>query len=396
MRNLNPPPHHLRHWSRALRSLLPWLPFVVIVQAAGCARAAAPAVLLPAERVDATATAAPVATVAFPADSWERHATPEAAGWSSEGLERVRTQLSGLYSTGFMAVAGGRVFFEHGDLEALSYLASVRKSVLSMLYGRYVADGTIRLDRTLMELGIDDHQGLTDDEKQATIRHLLSARSGVYHPASNTGDDLASAPPRGSQRPGSYYLYSNWDFNALGTIFEQETGRNIYDALETDLARPLGMEDFDRSLQQKTGDLTRSRHPAYHMHLSTRDMARIGYLMLREGNWAGTQVVPREWVRESTRLVTPRAEMNPERHRDGSLGYGYLWWIFDAPALGPAYEGAYVAHGAFGQHILVVPALDLVVAHKTRDSRGVTHGEFHDVASTLVAAYCGTSCRTQQ
>jgi CubicO group peptidase (beta-lactamase class C family) len=410
MRNLNPPPPHrfrqpprrFRHWSRALRSLLPWLPFVAIVQATGCARGAAPAVLLPAERTDAPAAVAPaalpVAAAVFPADSWERHASPEAAGWSSEGLERVRTQLSGLYSTGFMAVAGGRVFFEYGDLETLSYLASVRKSVLSMLYGKYVADGTIRLDRTLLELGIDDHQGLTDGEKQATIRHLLSARSGVYHPASNTGDDLASAPPRGSQRPGTYYLYSNWDFNALGTIFEQETGRNIYDALETDLARPLGMEDFDRSLQQKTGDLTRSRHPAYHMHLSTRDMARIGYLMLREGNWAGTQVVPREWVRESTRLVTPRAEMNPERRRQESLGYGYLWWVFDEADPSAAYEGAYVAHGAVGQHILVMPALDLVVAHKTRQGQEgrVSHGEFHAVVRTLVAAYCGTSCRTPQ
>jgi CubicO group peptidase (beta-lactamase class C family) len=390
MRIATPSPQRLRHWSRTLRSLLPWLPVVIALQAASCARASAPVVVLPQESAGAAAP-----TTVFPAATWERHATPEAAGWSSEGLERVRTQLSGLYSTGFMAVSGGRVLFEYGDLETLSYLASVRKSVLSMLFGRYVEDGTIRLDRTLAELGIDDHQGLTDAEKQATIRHLLSARSGVYHPASNTGDDLASAPPRGSQQPGAYYLYSNWDFNALGTIFEQETGRNIYDALETDLARPLGMQDFDRSLQRKTGNLTRSRHPAYHMHLSTRDMARVGYLMLREGNWNGTQVVPREWVRNSTRLVTPRAEMNPEHHRQGSFGYGYLWWIFDAPDLDPAYEGAYVAHGAIGQHILVMPALDLVVAHKTRDAQGVSHAEFHAVARTLVAAYCGTSCRRQ-
>ena len=53
------------------------------------------------------------------------------------------------------------------------------------------------------------------------VEHLLSARSGVYHPASNGGDDLASAPPRGSQAPGAYYLYSNWDFNVAGAIFEQ-------------------------------------------------------------------------------------------------------------------------------------------------------------------------------
>jgi CubicO group peptidase (beta-lactamase class C family) len=297
-------------------------------------------------------------------------------------------------STAFVAVTHGRVLFEYGDLEALSYVASVRKSILSMLFGNYVANGTVQLDRTLEELGIDDHQALSEREKRATIRDLLSARSGVFLPASNPGDDLASAPARGSREPGAYYLYSNWDFNVLGTIFEQETGRNIYDALETDLARPIGMQDFDRSLQRKSGDLTRSRHPAYHMHLSTRDMARIGYLMLREGTWESTQVVPHSWVRESTRIVTPRAEMNPQRHREGQLGYSYLWWVFDDPELGPEYEGAYVAHGAVGQHILVMPALDLVVAHKTLpgQERSVSHDQFHAIARMLVEARCRGSC----
>jgi N-acyl-D-amino-acid deacylase len=306
----------------------------------------------------------------------------------------VREELSELYSTGFVAVAGGRIFFEYGDLEAVSYLASVRKSVLSVLFGNYVDAGVIRLDRTLADLRIDDHQGLSDAEKRATVRDLLSARSGVYHPAANSGDDLASAPARGSQPSGAYYLYNNWDFNALGTIFEQETGRNIYDALESDLARPLRMQDFDRARQVKTGDLTASMHPAYHMHLSTRDMARLGHLMLREGRWEDRQLVPRWWVHESTRLRTPRAEMNPERRRESSFGYSYLWWVFDDPRLGPEYEGAYVAHGAVGQHILVMPALDLVVAHKTRQGQPgrVSHEQFHAVVRTLVAAHCGDSC----
>ena len=51
------------------------------------------------------------------------------------------------------------------------------------------------------------------------------------------------APVRGSQKPGTYNLYSNWDFNALGTIFEKKTGRSIYDAFESDIARPIGMQD---------------------------------------------------------------------------------------------------------------------------------------------------------
>ncbi len=333
-----------------------------------------------------TEAPAPVPTAVYPDTVWERIAVAETVGWSSDCLDDVRAQLEELSSSGMMVVAGGRVLFEYGDLEVVSYLASVRKSILAMLFGNYVADGTVDLDRTIGDVGITDHTPLLETERQATIRHLLQARSGVYLPASNAGDDLAYAPERGSQAPGTYYLYSNWDFNALGTAFEMTTGRNIFDALETDLAIPLGMRDFDRERHQKSGDLTRSIHPAYHMHLSTRDMARVGYLMLREGAWNGEQIIPRDWVRESVYLWTPRAEMNPERRRAGRLGYGYLWWIFDEDGQPPAFDGAYVGLGAVGQHLLVVPALDLVVAHKTvpGDGRRVTHDQFMDVADVLV------------
>lgn len=362
-----------------------WL-LAALSLAGGCAPAGRPA-----------ATGTPAATRAafrYPGESWETIQLPEAVGWSTEGLDRVRVRLTNMPSTGFVAVVGGRVLFSYGDLEAVSYLASVRKSVLSMLTGIYVGQGKISLGKTLAQLGIDDVGGLTESERQATIRDLLMARSGVYHAASNAGDDLASAPPRGSQKPGTYYLYSNWDFNALGTAFELETGKNIYDALDTDLARPLGMQDFRRSDQRKSGDTTRSRHLAYHIYLSTRDMARLGYLMLREGNWDGRQLVPREWVRTSTRAITRVQEMNPPRRREGPFGYGYLWWVWDGSHATGAYEGAYTGLGAVGQHITVLPKLDLVVAHKTRPvpGRSVTHPQYLEVLELLVQAHCGAAC----
>ncbi len=352
------------------------------------AGACAPRVESPSSRSSAAATQA-----VYPNPAWTPIEDPASVGWSKAGLDSVRARLGTMATTGMMAIVGGRALMEYGDVRAVSYLASVRKSVLSMLFGIAVANGTVNLDRTLAQIGIDDTGGLTAIEREATVRDLLSARSGVYHVASNPGDDLASAPPRGSQRRGAYYLYSNWDFNALGTIFEKETGRDIYDALEADLARPIGMEDFDRAIQVKSGDTTRSIHRAYHMNLSTRDMARIGYLMLREGNWAGRQIVPRAWVRESTRAITPVSEMNPERNRAGPFGYGYLWWVWDGPhAVGP-YRGAYTGLGAVGQQIAVLPALDLVVVHKTRPGQGrsVSHAQFMEVLDLLVRARCGAS-----
>jgi N-acyl-D-aspartate/D-glutamate deacylase/CubicO group peptidase (beta-lactamase class C family) len=336
-------------------------------------------------------------TTVFPGAEWERVASPEQAGFSKPRLDAAIAKAGTMATTSIVAVAGGRILADYGDTTHLSYIASVRKSVLAMLFGNYVASGKLRLDKTLGELKITDHGGLSPQESEATIEDLLGARSGVYHVASYSGDDLASAPPRNSQRHGTYYLYSNWDFNALGTIFEQETGRDIYDALETDLARPIGMQDFRRDLQKKEGDLTKSVHAAYPMWFSTRDMARIGYLMLRDGNWAGTQIVPRDWARRIAAVRTPLAEMNPANRRAGRFGYGYLWWVFDGEHARGPYEGAYTGIGAGGQYITVVPKLDLVVAHKT-DFRGgkptVSTDQYLALVDGIVAAYCGGSCST--
>ena len=308
---------------------------------------------------------------AFPGEEWEYVSRQDLAayGWDSGRLQSafafVRDSSN---ATGLVVVDRGRIVFDFGDVEELSYIASGRKSILAMLYGDWVEKGIIDLDATLGDLGMDDIGGLLDIEKQATVRDLLTARSGVYHPASYSGDDLGQAPPRGSQKPGSYMLYSNWDFNAAGYVFELLTGRDIYDEIQSQLAIPMQFQDWDRSAQAKAGNLTVSRYAAYPMWLSTRDMARVGLVMLNEGNWNGEEIIPPEWARRITAVVTPLEEMNPVSRRDSFLGYGHLWWIFDGPTATGPFEGAYWAWGVWGQWIAVFPALDMVVAHKTNNA----------------------------
>ena len=337
---------------------------------------------------------APAAPSVYPGAAWQRIAQPETVGYSSPKLEKAREYARTLSTTGLMVVLSGQVLLEHGDLEQLSYLASVRKSILAMLYGNYVASGKISLDRTLEDLKIDDRAGLLPIERKATIDHLITARSGVYHPASNGGDNAADAPDRGSQKPGEYFLYNNWDFNAAGAIFERLSGKDIYDALQSDLAQPIRMQDFDRSRQRKGGNLERSQFPAYHIWLSTRDMARLGYLMLRHGSWQGRQVIPRDWAEKIVSVVTPVGETNPPRMREWGFGYGYMWWIWDGTSNAGPFNGAYSARGAYGQYITVLPALDLVIAHKTAvpPQRSVNWLEYQGILDRVVAARCDGDC----
>jgi CubicO group peptidase (beta-lactamase class C family) len=176
------------------------------------------------------------------------------------------------------------------------------------------------------------------------------------------------APERGSVNPGEFWLYSNWDFNLAGYVFEKETGKNIYDEVERQLAIPLGMQDWDRSLQHKSGDTTISRYLAYHMWFSTRDLARIGQLMLNGGRWNGEQVIAEEWVREIISPVTSSEEINlnlPFFAAAGmDRGYGYMWWLWENVPH-PNLVGAYSASGAWGQSITVYPEMDVILTFKT-------------------------------
>ncbi|MCL2416493.1 MAG: beta-lactamase family protein [Bacteroidales bacterium] len=329
----------------------------------------------------------------FPTTRWQR-ANPAEHGFDVERLEQARRFIiDSMHTTGVVVVVGGEVIFQYGEVERPAVIASVRKSLLSMLMGRYVEDGTIDLSLTMADLGIDDVDGLLPIEKQATIHHLITSRSGVFHNASNAGDDYASRPARGSKQPGEFFLYNNWDFNAAGAIFEQLVGRDIYEVFQDDLAIPIGMQDWDLSIQRKTGDLTRSRFPAYHFRLSTRDKARLGLLMLRNGMWEDQRLISESWIERSTAVFTPRAELNPVARQRRPYGNAYMWWVFDVehPTLAnhaAAFEGAYTGTGYMGQFITVIPALDMVVAHTTDRiyGRRIIREQYHTLLKMLVDA----------
>ena len=286
-------------------------------------------------------------------------------------LKKRYIYMEGNLAYKFYFIQSGKIIYDYGDTHEISYIASVRKSLLSMLYGNYVENGKIDLDKTLEELKIDDVGELLDIEKQATILDILQSKSGVFHAASNPGGNEWLFPERGSKTPGTYFIYNNWDFNVAGYIFEQETGRNIYDAFQEDIANKISFQQWDRTKQKKSGDTTKSRYKAYHFDLSTRDMARIGYLMLRKGKWKDEQVILASWVESLTTITTSYADMYKvdPRLKDWSWwkwGQGLMWRIWDSPNLSPEFKGAYTATGNAGQYITIIPSMDLVVALKTK------------------------------
>lgn len=299
----------------------------------------------------------------FPGATWE-HLAADSGGWSAAKLAKVEAWSKVIGSTAVTIVQHGLVVAEWGDTAAKTPLASARKSLLSAMIGIAVARHQIDLSATLDALRIDDSApSLSAEEKTATVRDLLEARSGVYHPALCEVPEVAKqTPARFSHAPGTFWFYNNWDFNALGAIYEHAIGSSIFDAFNREIAQPIDMQDYRRSDGQYiTG--AASVYPCYEFHMSARDLARFALLYLNNGRWGDRQIVPAQWVKDSTR---PYSQTGAGWSAFGS-GYGYMWWTGPVDnSVVPVVTlptGTFFAWGYGGEFAYVMPTDDLLVVN---------------------------------
>jgi CubicO group peptidase (beta-lactamase class C family) len=299
---------------------------------------------------------------AWPGGTWKVAKSPDKAGWSSGRLAAAKAYGDTIHTSAVMIVQGGEVIEHWGDFNKKITSYSVRKSLISALYGIYSTEGVIDINQTLEQLKIDDSPDpLTKQEKSARIVDILRARSGVYHPvAFESPNQKKFRPARDSHVPGTFWYYNNWDFNVLGTIFEKKTGKKIGQAFYERIAKPIGMQDF------KPGDVfylggPESMHPAFLFDMTARDLARFGLLYLRSGHWKGKQIIPEAWVEKSSHAN----EMVNFNGADTG-GYEYLWWVEYGGKHFPeaTLPGMYSARGAGGHYLLVIPSLDMVIVHR--------------------------------
>ena len=302
------------------------------------------------------------AVYSFPGTEWEMY-SPKSMGYDSIQLSRAKDYSDSIKTAGVMVVVKGKLIYEWGDIDVKYNTHSIRKSFLSALYGNYIKEGIIDIDKTMEEIEVDDTPPLSEEERQATIRDCLKARSGIYHPALYESQGMKDLKPeRYTEKPGIHWYYNNWDFNVTGTIFTKMTGKDIYQSIYDEIATPTQMQDFTPSDGQYfTGE--ESIHPAYPFRVTARDLARFGLLMLNNGNWDGKQLIPADWVAESTAY-----------HSDATLyssdGYGYMWWVARKHNKYPHLYGAdipngsYSARGAGGHYVMIIPDYDMVIVHR--------------------------------
>lgn len=297
-------------------------------------------------------------------DDWSgdwRAATPAEVGLDSERLEKALERIGEL--DGLQGVLVAR----HGRLVAERYfrgsaghrphnLKSASKSVLSALAGLAIEQELLGLDQEIASV-LPEGRELDDPDKRAiTVRHLLTMTSGLESTSfGNYGSWVASrnwvraALTRPLQaEPGTRFSYSTGGTHLLSATLSRAAGRSTHDFARRHLFDPLGVGPSawarDRQGVHVGGN---------NLSLRPRDMLKFGQLYLNRGRWGGEQLLPWQWVDQSTRpagLAAPRGR--------GRIygGYGYLWWL-----RGPRERGAYIASGYGGQYIYVSPAEDMVV-----------------------------------
>jgi CubicO group peptidase (beta-lactamase class C family) len=203
----------------------------------------------------------------------------------------------------------------------------------------------------------------TDDRKAATtIEDFLTMRSGISWVTEGGYDDTEHSTVKleasddwirfvlerpTDADPGTVYEYNDGVSVLLGKILREATGQRADDWARENLFEPIGIDEFYWKITPDGEADTEGG-----LYLSTHDLARIGYLFLRGGEWEGRQVISREWVETSTSPVVPGVE------EDGTgPGYGYQWWV---PVHEDGQTRIFNGNGYGGQFLFVMPEEDLV------------------------------------
>jgi CubicO group peptidase (beta-lactamase class C family) len=276
--------------------------------------------------------------------------------------------------------------FAFGDIARPVIIHSMRKSILSALYGEAIGRGAIDPRQTLAQLAIDDDPKLTEVEKSATILDLLAARSGVYLPAPGN-ESFPGRPARGSHAPGTFWNYNNWDFNVLGNIYERLTMKNVFVAFDHILAKPVGMQDWDlyrdSFLEYKIDPIGGNlRYPNHRMALSARDLLKFGQLYLQRGKWNDLQILSSQWIEQSTRAISRTGQSG------ATSAYGLLWWVAADDSAVPA--ETFTAFGFGGSYLTVIPAREAVVVSlvdtRSRSFKAVSGEAYNELLKIIMDA----------
>jgi len=276
---------------------------------------------------------------------------------------------------------------------------SVAKSFTSALIGIAIQEGLIQDVSDPIVTYLPELESRDPSFAKITIRNLLMMSSGIKYvefPFFNGDDALTYYYPnlrelalwrtRIENAPGETFLYNNYHPLLLGLVLERAVHMPVAVYLEKKIWQPIGAQyDASWSLDSEASNFEKMESG---INARAIDFARFGRLFLRHGDWQGVQVMPADWVVESTTEDTSLDYRNyyPAQgsFADGEGYYKYMWW-------GRRREGAasdFYAAGNHGQYIYISPSRKLIIVRNGegygRDGTNWS-AAFYQYASSLPA-----------
>ena len=260
------------------------------------------------------------------------------------------------------------------DRDMPHFAHSVSKSVTAICMGMAIDQGFIKSAQESIFEYLPEHQHLRTAENQGiTIEHMLTGTSGLQWaewnaPLSSRANDqvgiyfhepgpvdfVLSRPL--THPPGSHFVYSGGNFEVLAVVLENATGMSFQEFSRQYLFDPLGMDSAHWHLYYPTGEV----HAAGGLRITPREMLKIGVCMLNGGTWGGNRIISGSWIENCALPYAGNHGINVPGEPSGKVGYSYSWWTKDY-SVGGRDVHMYAAGGWGGQHIMVLPELDMVV-----------------------------------
>ncbi len=262
-------------------------------------------------------------------------------------------------------------YWDNYGTESLSNSFSMAKTVVVMLVGCALDDGYIKSVDEPVITYLNDIKGAYAG--QLTIKDVLSMSSGsswdesYSSPTSITtkayyGNDLIKvmAGVTFDQEPGKIFTYKSGDTQLLAMIIEKATGKNISQYASEKIWKPVGAEHQALwSVDNEEGI-----EKAYCcFNSNARDFARLGRLILHNGDAYGTQVISQSYI---AAMTTPTGHLTDNTGKPVDY-YGYQTWILHHQGLTMP-----TLRGILGQYIIAIPERNAIVVrlgHKRSDAK---------------------------
>ena len=347
--------------TRKLLCLLLLLAFLLV----GCA----------APVVETAVSAVGEKSTSWPTAAW-RVSTPEEEGMDPAMLEHMVAEIerTGLQLDSALVIRNGAIvsetYFNGQKADSLHTMYSVTKSFTATLLGIAMDQGKLDgVERKVSEV-LPGRDYANPDPRKAdmTVEDLLTMRSGLgwqegdpaYRAMYMSRDWVQWVMDLPMERdPGEKFNYCSGCTHVLSAILQEQVGMSAEAFGRKHLFGPLGIKNL-----RWEADAQGISIGGWGLNITARDMAKLGYLYLHNGEWDGKQVLSAEWVKAAT---TKRAEGG------GRLDYAYQWWIDEQ-------NDAFAATGRDGQLIYVHPETGIIVVFTAR-------GVDHDVELAIIDTY---------